>query len=70
VDGDPLGTQAQRGGGQVDELANVGQAVGEVGLAAAEGVGALHRAPLAAAVAEDHDVDGRLPPVLPRLGDG
>ncbi len=45
----------ERAGGEMHQHRGIGEPVGEVRLVAAEGVGALHRRPLPAAVAEDDD---------------
>ena len=63
VDGYPLGSEAQRSDGEMDQKGGIGQPIGEVRLVAAESMRPLHRAPLAAAVAQHHDHGRRLVPI-------
>jgi hypothetical protein len=50
-----LAAEPERRGGEMHQHRRVRKPVGEVRLVAAEGVGPLHRRPLPAAVAHDHD---------------
>ena len=49
---DPLGSEAQRSDGEMNQEGSIGQPIGEMRLVAAESMRSLYRAPLAAAVAQ------------------
>src|SRR5262245_16711017 len=66
VNGHVLAAEPERGRGEMHHHRGVGEPVGEMRLVAAEGVGALHRRPLPAPVAHDHDQHRRDRP--PDLG--
>src|SRR5580704_5274693 len=62
MDGDVLRAQAQGCGGEMHQGRRIGERVGEMALVAAESERALHRTPLAAAVAENDDQHRRRRP--------